>query len=103
MLLHSWGIQFTRPGVDMAVDGRMGHIEPLVPPLTTSYSCTPCPPEQQPPYCVIKSFPHLPEHAAAWAKQKVTNLLHDKPQTCKQFLAEHRQSPGHLPGSQDCP
>ena len=80
-----------------------GHIEPLVPHLTTSYSCTPCPPDQQPPYCVIKSFPHLPEHAAAWAKQKVTNLLHDKPQTCQQFLAEHRQSPDHLPGSQDCP
>ena len=63
----------------------------------------PLPPDQQPPYCVIKSFPHLPEHAAAWAKQKVTSLLHDKPQTCKQFLAEHKQSPDRLPGSQDCP
>ena len=24
LLLHSWGVQFTRPGVDMAVEGRMG-------------------------------------------------------------------------------
>ena len=27
LLLHSWGVQFTRPGVDMAVEGRMGRIE----------------------------------------------------------------------------
>ena len=24
LLLHSWGVQFTRPGVDIAVEGRMG-------------------------------------------------------------------------------
>ena len=24
LLLHSWGVQFSRPGIDMAVEGRMG-------------------------------------------------------------------------------
>eukprot|EP00090_Calanus_glacialis_P011422 TRINITY_DN1982_c0_g1_i4.p1 TRINITY_DN1982_c0_g1~~TRINITY_DN1982_c0_g1_i4.p1 ORF type:complete len:439 (+),score=177.12 TRINITY_DN1982_c0_g1_i4:87-1403(+) len=87
----------------MAVEGRMGHIESIVPHLTASYSCTPSPTDQEPPYCVIKSFPHLPEHAAAWAKHKITNLLHDKPKTCQQFLADHKQSPSCLPASQDSP
>ena len=24
MVVHSWGVQLSRPGVDMAVEGRMG-------------------------------------------------------------------------------
>ena len=81
----------------------MGQVETIVPHMTTSYSCTPSPPDHEPPYCVTKSFPHLPEHAAVWAKQKITNLLHDKPKICHQFLTDHKQSPASLPASQDCP
>lgn len=103
MVVHSWGVQLSRPGVDMAVQGRMGHVEPLVPHLTTSYTCTSSPSDHQPPYCVIKSFPHLPEHAAVWAKNKLTNLLCAKPSICQQFLAEHIQSPGCFIASQESP
>ena len=74
-----------------------------MPHLTTSYTCTSSPSDHQPPYCVIKSFPHLPEHGAVWAKNKLTNLLHAKPSICQQFLAEHIQSPGCLAASQESP
>jgi len=103
MLVHSFGVQLSRPGVDMAVQGRMGHVEPIVPHLTTSYTCTSSPLDHQPPFCVLKSFPHLPEHAAAWAKGKLANLLHVKPNICHQFIADHIQSPDILSTCQGPP
>jgi len=86
--VHSWCVQYSRPGIDMAVEGRLGQVETMLPHQTASYSCTPSPPDQEPPFCVTKSFPHLPEHSAVWAKQKITNLLHAKPKICHQFLAD---------------
>merc|ERR1719435_818158 len=34
LLIHSWGVQYRVPGLDMATQGRMGHVESFVPHLT---------------------------------------------------------------------
>ena len=61
-------------------------MECFVPHKTQSYACTSSPPVIEPPYCVVKSFPSLPEHTASWAKAKVLNLLKFKPLLCQQLL-----------------
>jgi len=103
LVVHGWGVHHTRPGLDLAVQGRVGHVETFVPHHTISYPCTPSSSDQEPPFCVTKSFPHMPEHATVWAKHKITNLLFDKPNICKQFLTDYKVFPDRSVDSQMCP
>merc|ERR1719319_587588 len=77
--------------VDLAVAGVEGQGEGFVPHLTGPYSCTGEPLASSPPHCVLKSFPHLTEHCAAWAREKVHSLLVVRPRTTLEVVGRCRE------------
>lgn len=57
----------------------------IVPHRTESYNCVPTPIEHSFPFCVIKSFPQIQEHAIVWAFNKIESLFQTKPVTFNEF------------------
>jgi ubiquitin-activating enzyme E1-like protein 2 len=55
--------------------GAKGHVQVIVPHLTESYASQQDPPDQDVPYCTLKSFPANIEHTIQWARDKVCHLL----------------------------
>ena len=64
----------------------------MIPNVTESYTCgQDCADSAEfsdVPYCVLKSFPFAPEHAASWASAKVETILESKPARYNEFWAE---------------
>ena len=87
-------VEHSVPLLDLAVSGLAGQAELALPHLTVSYSAVSEPSDSSPPHCVLKSFPHLPEHCAAWAAAKVHSLSRGRPRETLAFCTEFRESPG---------
>eukprot|EP00039_Didymoeca_costata_P007978 m.106253 g.106253 ORF g.106253 m.106253 type:complete len:1031 (+) comp13900_c0_seq4:341-3433(+) len=68
--------------------GTKGHVQVIVPHLTESYASQRDPPEQDVPYCTLKSFPNTIEHTIQWARDKFANLFELKPADFNKFWGD---------------
>jgi ubiquitin-activating enzyme E1-like protein 2 len=73
--------------------GAKGHVQVIVPHLTESYASQQDPPDQDVPYCTLKSFPANIEHTIQWARDKFESQFTQKPQLFNKFWAKYK-SPG---------
>uniref|UniRef100_A0A665WSR6 Ubiquitin-like modifier-activating enzyme 6 n=1 Tax=Echeneis naucrates TaxID=173247 RepID=A0A665WSR6_ECHNA len=82
-----------RPLLDSGTMGTKGHTEIIVPNLTESYNSHRDPPEEEIPFCTLKSFPSVIEHTIQWARDKVCLKSSTVPPLfCITYTGEHRES-----------
>ncbi|XP_038615051.1 ubiquitin-like modifier-activating enzyme 6 [Tachyglossus aculeatus] len=74
-----------RPLLDSGTMGTKGHTEVIVPHLTESYNSHRDPPEEEIPFCTLKSFPAAIEHTIQWARDKFESLFSHKPSLFNKF------------------
>ncbi|XP_065836333.1 ubiquitin-like modifier-activating enzyme 6 [Oscarella lobularis] len=70
--------------------GAKGHVQVVVPHMTESYSSQQDPPDEDVPYCTLKSFPAVIEHTIQWARDKFESAFTQKPQLYNKFWATHK-------------
>ncbi|XP_037530279.1 ubiquitin-like modifier-activating enzyme 6 [Nematolebias whitei] len=78
-----------RPLLDSGTMGTKGHTEIIVPNLTESYNSHRDPPEEEIPFCTLKSFPSVIEHTIQWARDKFENAFVHKPSMYNSFWQMH--------------
>ncbi|KAM9362971.1 ubiquitin-like modifier-activating enzyme 6 [Symphorus nematophorus] len=78
-----------RPLLDSGTMGTKGHTEIIVPNLTESYNSHRDPPEEEIPFCTLKSFPSVIEHTIQWARDKFENAFFHKPSMYNSFWQTH--------------
>ncbi|XP_034543207.1 ubiquitin-like modifier-activating enzyme 6 [Notolabrus celidotus] len=78
-----------RPLLDSGTMGTKGHTEIIVPNLTESYNSHRDPPEEEIPFCTLKSFPSVIEHTIQWARDKFENAFVHKPSIFNSFWQTH--------------
>ncbi|KAM9856984.1 ubiquitin-like modifier-activating enzyme 6 [Aulostomus maculatus] len=78
-----------RPLLDSGTMGTKGHTEIIVPNLTESYNSHRDPPEEEIPFCTLKSFPSVIEHTIQWARDKFENAFAHKPSMYNTFWQTH--------------
>ncbi|CAM9101468.1 unnamed protein product [Lampetra planeri] len=78
-----------RPLLDSGTMGTKGHTEIIVPNLTESYNSHRDPPEEEIPFCTLKSFPSVIEHTIQWARDKFENAFTHKPSMYNLFWQTH--------------
>ncbi|KAK1345893.1 hypothetical protein QTO34_008358 [Cnephaeus nilssonii] len=74
-----------RPLLDSGTMGTKGHTEVIVPHLTESYISHRDPPEEEIPFCTLKSFPAAIEHTIQWARDKFESSFSHKPSLFNKF------------------
>uniref|UniRef100_A0A8D2BUJ7 Gonadotropin-releasing hormone receptor n=1 Tax=Sus scrofa TaxID=9823 RepID=A0A8D2BUJ7_PIG len=74
-----------RPLLDSGTMGTKGHTEVIVPHLTESYNSHRDPPEEEIPFCTLKSFPAAIEHTIQWARDKFESSFSYKPSLFNKF------------------
>uniref|UniRef100_F7AN44 Ubiquitin-like modifier-activating enzyme 6 n=1 Tax=Monodelphis domestica TaxID=13616 RepID=F7AN44_MONDO len=74
-----------RPLLDSGTMGTKGHTEAIIPHLTESYNSHRDPPEEEIPFCTLKSFPAAIEHTIQWARDKFESLFSQKPSLFNKF------------------
>uniref|UniRef100_A0A3B3C3W6 Ubiquitin-like modifier-activating enzyme 6 n=1 Tax=Oryzias melastigma TaxID=30732 RepID=A0A3B3C3W6_ORYME len=74
-----------RPLLDSGTMGTKGHTEIIVPYLTESYNSHRDPPEEEIPFCTLKSFPSVIEHTIQWARDKFESSFFHKPSMYNSF------------------
>ncbi|RXM33951.1 Ubiquitin-like modifier-activating enzyme 6 [Acipenser ruthenus] len=74
-----------RPLLDSGTMGTKGHTEIIVPNLTESYNSHRDPPEEEIPFCTLKSFPAVIEHTIQWARDKFESSFTHKPSIYNTF------------------
>ncbi|ERE90403.1 ubiquitin-like modifier-activating enzyme 1-like protein [Cricetulus griseus] len=74
-----------RPLLDSGTMGTKGHTEIIVPQLTESYNSHRDPPEEEIPFCTLKSFPAAIEHTIQWARDKFESSFSHKPSLFNKF------------------
>uniref|UniRef100_A0A8C4Q4I3 Ubiquitin-activating enzyme E1 C-terminal domain-containing protein n=1 Tax=Eptatretus burgeri TaxID=7764 RepID=A0A8C4Q4I3_EPTBU len=80
------------PLLDSGTLGTKGHVEVVIPHLTESYNSQRDPPEEEIPFCTLKSFPAVIEHTIQWARDKFESSFAHKPATFSTFW-EKQQDP----------
>ncbi|XP_061762844.1 ubiquitin-like modifier-activating enzyme 6 isoform X1 [Nerophis ophidion] len=75
--------------LDSGTMGTKGHTEIIVPNLTESYNSHRDPPEEEIPFCTLKSFPSVIEHTIQWARDKFENAFVQKPSMYNSFWQTH--------------
>ncbi|KAG7263534.1 hypothetical protein CRUP_013090 [Coryphaenoides rupestris] len=75
--------------LDSGTMGTKGHTEIIVPGLTESYNSHRDPPEEEIPFCTLKSFPAIIEHTIQWARDKFESGFMQKPSTYNLFWQTH--------------
>ncbi|XP_057700009.1 ubiquitin-like modifier-activating enzyme 6 [Corythoichthys intestinalis] len=75
--------------LDSGTMGTKGHTEIIVPNLTESYNSHRDPPEEEIPFCTLKSFPSVIEHTIQWARDKFENAFALKPSMYNNFWQTH--------------
>ncbi|KAJ8000486.1 hypothetical protein DPEC_G00180630 [Dallia pectoralis] len=75
--------------LDSGTMGTKGHIEVIVPNLTESYNSHRDPPEEEIPFCTLKSFPAVIEHTIQWARDKFESAFAHKPSIYNMFWEIH--------------
>lgn len=78
-----------KPLLDSGTMGTKGHTEIIVPNLTESYNSHRDPPEEEIPFCTLKSFPSVIEHTIQWARDKFENSFVHKPSMYNSFWQTH--------------
>ncbi|XP_068606658.1 ubiquitin-like modifier-activating enzyme 6 [Brachionichthys hirsutus] len=78
-----------KPLLDSGTMGTKGHTEIIVPNLTESYNSHRDPPEEEIPFCTLKSFPSVIEHTIQWARDKFENMFSHKPSMYNAFWQTH--------------
>uniref|UniRef100_A0A669CPF6 Ubiquitin-like modifier-activating enzyme 6 n=1 Tax=Oreochromis niloticus TaxID=8128 RepID=A0A669CPF6_ORENI len=78
-----------RPLLDSGTMGTKGHTEIIVPNLTESYNSHRDPPEEEIPFCTLKSFPSVIEHTIQWARDKFESAFVHKPSMYSSFWQTH--------------
>ncbi|XP_060720529.1 ubiquitin-like modifier-activating enzyme 6 isoform X1 [Tachysurus vachellii] len=71
--------------LDSGTMGTKGHTEVIVPNLTESYNSHRDPPEEEIPFCTLKSFPAVIEHTIQWARDKFESAFSHKPSMYNMF------------------
>ncbi|KAH0627077.1 hypothetical protein JD844_002460 [Phrynosoma platyrhinos] len=74
-----------RPLLDSGTMGTKGHTEVILPHLTESYNSHRDPPEEEIPFCTLKSFPAATEHTIQWARDKFESAFSHKPSLFNKF------------------
>ncbi|XP_064619138.1 ubiquitin-like modifier-activating enzyme 6 [Lineus longissimus] len=74
-----------RPLLESGTMGAKGHVQVIVPHLTESYSSQRDPPDEDVPYCTLKSFPATIEHCIQWARDKFESAFSQKPAYFNKF------------------
>uniref|UniRef100_A0A671UEV6 Ubiquitin-like modifier-activating enzyme 6 n=1 Tax=Sparus aurata TaxID=8175 RepID=A0A671UEV6_SPAAU len=82
--------------LDSGTMGTKGHTEIIVPKLTESYNSHRDPPEEEIPFCTLKSFPSVIEHTIQWARDKFENAFVHKPSMYNSFWQTHNSAEGVL-------
>uniref|UniRef100_A0A8C7JIC3 Ubiquitin like modifier activating enzyme 6 n=1 Tax=Oncorhynchus kisutch TaxID=8019 RepID=A0A8C7JIC3_ONCKI len=75
--------------LDSGTMGTKGHTEIIVPNLTESYNSHRDPPEEEIPFCTLKSFPAVIEHTIQWARDKFESAFAHKPTIYNMFWQTH--------------
>uniref|UniRef100_A0A671RPG8 Ubiquitin-like modifier-activating enzyme 6 n=1 Tax=Sinocyclocheilus anshuiensis TaxID=1608454 RepID=A0A671RPG8_9TELE len=75
--------------LDSGTMGTKGHTEIIVPYLTESYNSHRDPPEEEIPFCTLKSFPAVIEHTIQWARDKFESAFSHKPSIYNMFWQSH--------------
>ncbi|XP_056135964.1 ubiquitin-like modifier-activating enzyme 6 [Lampris incognitus] len=75
--------------LDSGTMGTKGHTEIIVPNLTESYNSHRDPPEEEIPFCTLKSFPSVIEHTIQWARDKFESMFVHKPSMYNLFWQTH--------------
>ncbi|KAG8454317.1 hypothetical protein GDO86_000819 [Hymenochirus boettgeri] len=85
-----------RPLLDSGTMGTKGHTETILPQLTESYNSYRDPPDEEIPFCTLKSFPATIEHTIQWARDKFESLYTHKPSLYNKFWQTHLSAQGVL-------
>ncbi|KAG1956678.1 ubiquitin-like modifier-activating enzyme [Pimephales promelas] len=75
--------------LDSGTMGTKGHTEIIIPNLTESYNSHRDPPEEEIPFCTLKSFPAVIEHTIQWARDKFESSYSHKPSIYNMFWQSH--------------
>ncbi|XP_066516010.1 ubiquitin-like modifier-activating enzyme 6 isoform X2 [Hoplias malabaricus] len=75
--------------LDSGTMGTKGHTEIIAPNLTESYNSHRDPPEEEIPFCTLKSFPAVIEHTIQWARDKFESAFSHKPSLFNMFWQRH--------------
>ncbi|XP_069780802.1 ubiquitin-like modifier-activating enzyme 6 [Narcine bancroftii] len=81
-----------RPLLDSGTMGTKGHTEVIVPNLTESYNSHRDPPEEEIPFCTLKSFPALIEHTIQWSRDKFETSFSHKPSMYNKFWDTYKST-----------
>ncbi|XP_063314807.1 ubiquitin-like modifier-activating enzyme 6 [Pelobates fuscus] len=93
--IDSRSVSNLRPLLDSGTMGTKGHTEVIVPQLTESYNSYRDPPDEEIPFCTLKSFPAAIEHTIQWARDKFESSFAHKPTLYNKFWQTH-QSPQNV-------
>nr|XP_056713175.1 ubiquitin-like modifier-activating enzyme 6 [Euleptes europaea] len=80
------------PLLDSGTMGTKGHTEIIVPQLTESYNSHRDPPEEEIPFCTLKSFPAATEHTIQWARDKFESAFSHKPSLFNKFWQTYQSA-----------
>ncbi|XP_060103829.1 ubiquitin-like modifier-activating enzyme 6 [Heteronotia binoei] len=80
------------PLLDSGTMGTKGHTEIIVPQLTESYNSHRDPPEEEIPFCTLKSFPAATEHTIQWARDKFESAFTHKPSLFNKFWQTYQSA-----------
>ncbi|XP_028832160.1 ubiquitin-like modifier-activating enzyme 6 isoform X2 [Denticeps clupeoides] len=78
--------------LDSGTMGTKGHTEIIVPNLTESYNSHRDPPEEEIPFCTLKSFPAVVEHTIQWARDKFESSFSHKPSMFSMFWQNYHSA-----------
>ncbi|KAM9331152.1 ubiquitin-like modifier-activating enzyme 6 [Gastrophryne carolinensis] len=87
--VDSRAVSNLRPLFDSGTMGTKGHTEVIVPQLTESYNSYRDPPDEEIPFCTLKSFPAIIEHTIQWARDKFESSFSHKPSLYNKFWQTH--------------
>uniref|UniRef100_A0A3B3SSI9 E1 ubiquitin-activating enzyme n=1 Tax=Paramormyrops kingsleyae TaxID=1676925 RepID=A0A3B3SSI9_9TELE len=87
--VDSRAVSNQKPLLDSGTMGTKGHTEIIVPNLTESYNSHRDPPEEEIPFCTLKSFPAVIEHTIQWARDKFESAFSHKPSVYNMFWQTH--------------
>ncbi|XP_053317677.1 ubiquitin-like modifier-activating enzyme 6 [Spea bombifrons] len=87
--IDSRSVSNIRPLLDSGTMGTKGHTEVIVPRLTESYNSYRDPPDEEIPFCTLKSFPATIEHTIQWARDKFESSFTHKPSIYNKFWQTH--------------
>ncbi|XP_071116037.1 ubiquitin-like modifier-activating enzyme 6 [Haliotis cracherodii] len=79
-----------RPLLESGTMGTKGHVQVIVPHLTESYGSQRDPPDEDYPYCTVKSFPATIEHCIQWSRDKFEQLFVQKPNLFNKFWSMNK-------------